>query len=315
MNSMIHAVDSQNPSLESVMSWPVYVLITPARNEAGFIELTIKSVIAQIVRPLRWVIVSDGSTDGTDEIVRKYTTEHPWIELLRMPERRERHFAGKVLAFNAGYERVKDLPYQAIGSMDADISFDPGYFAFLLQKLASDDKLGLVGTPFKDPSVRYNYHVVSIEHVSGACQLFRRECFEQIGGYIPVKGGAIDRIANITSRMRGWKTRTFTEMSYLHHREIGRAQDGRLRASMKDGAKDYAVGAHPVWMFCRVLYQMSKRPYILGALALGWGYIRAHFPPSERPVSSELVKFTRQEQLRRLKHFLTGGSFRSHSSM
>src|SRR5208283_1765872 len=97
---------------------PTYVLITAARNEAQFIELTIKSVVAQTVRPLKWVIVSDGSTDGTDEIVKKYAADHRWIELLRMPERRERHFAGKVLAFNAGYARMKEVPYDVIGSLD-----------------------------------------------------------------------------------------------------------------------------------------------------------------------------------------------------
>ena len=79
-----------------------YVLITPARNEAEFIESAIKSVVAQAVRPAKWVIVSDGSTDGTDQIVTRYAADHPWIELLRLPERRERHFAGKVHAFNAG---------------------------------------------------------------------------------------------------------------------------------------------------------------------------------------------------------------------
>jgi poly-beta-1,6-N-acetyl-D-glucosamine synthase len=297
------------------MNLPVYVLITPARNEAAFIERTIKSVIAQVVRPLRWIIVSDGSTDETDDFVRKYAIENSWIELIRMPERHERHFAGKVLAFNAGYEHVKNLPYQAIGSMDADVSFDADYFAFLLQKLASDDRLGLVGTPFSDPSLSYDYRFVSIEHVSGACQLFRRECFEQIGGYVAAKGGAIDRIANIAARMKGWKTRTFTEKSYVHHREIGRAQDGPLRAGLKDGAKDYAVGAHPIWMLFRVIYQMSKKPFVIGALAIGWGYVRAYFQGTKRQVPAELVRFTRQEQMRRLKCFLTGESFRHHSSI
>ena len=181
---------------------PKYVLITPARNEAQFIELTIKSVIAQTVLPLQWVIVSDGSTDGTDEIVNKYAAEHRWIELVRTPERQERHFAGKVHAFNAGYAKVKNLDYDLIGSMDADISFDPDYFSFLLGKLAEDPALGLVGTPFKDKTI-YDYRFVSIEHVSGACQLFRRECFEQIGGYVPVKSGGIDHIAVITARMKG----------------------------------------------------------------------------------------------------------------
>src|SRR6266849_5774725 len=161
-----------------------YVVITPARNEAQFIELTLKSVTAQTVLPLNWVIVSDGSTDGTDDIVNKYVARHPWIELVRMPERRERHFAGKVHAFNAGYARVKDLDFGAIGSLDADISFDEDYFFFLLGKLAEDPTLGLVGTPFKEGSSPiYNYHFVNIEHVSGACQLFRRKCFEQVGGY------------------------------------------------------------------------------------------------------------------------------------
>src|SRR6516225_5229223 len=120
-------------------SLTTYVLITAARDEAKFIELTIKSVVAQTVRPLKWVIVSDGSTDGTDAIVSKYAADYPWIELLRMPERRERHFAGKVHAFNAGYARVKGLEYQAIGNLDGDVSMDDTeFFSFLLQKLAQD---------------------------------------------------------------------------------------------------------------------------------------------------------------------------------
>ena len=98
-----------------------YVLITPARNEESFIELTIKSVIGQTVLPLRWVIVSDGSTDRTDEIVKRYAGEYSWIELVRMPERTERHFAGKVHAFNKGYERLQGFRHDIVGSIDADI--------------------------------------------------------------------------------------------------------------------------------------------------------------------------------------------------
>src|SRR5438034_7593249 len=129
---------------------PKYVLITPARNEAQFIELTIRSVVAQTVRPLKWVIVSDGSTDGTDEIVKSYARDYPWIELVQMPARRERHFAGKAHAFNAGRARLESLDYDAIGSLDADLSFDKQYFSYLLDKLREHASLGLVGTPFKD---------------------------------------------------------------------------------------------------------------------------------------------------------------------
>src|SRR5262245_61641009 len=127
----------------------VYVLISPARNEAMFIEETIKSVIGQTIRPVKWVIVSDGSTDGTDDIVKKYAGEHTWIELVRMPERKERHFAGKVHAFNAGYERVKNLNYNIIGNLDADITFEEDYMSFLLSKFSENPRLGVGGTPFR----------------------------------------------------------------------------------------------------------------------------------------------------------------------
>ncbi len=191
---------------------PAYVLISPARNEANFIELTIKSVVAQTVRPLKWIIVSDGSTDGTDEIVRQYANEHSWIELVRMPERRERHFAGKVHAFNAGYTRVKDLAFEVIGNLDADVSFDDkDYFLFLMNKFAEDPRLGVGGTPYQQENSTYDYRFVNIEDVSGACQLFRRECFEEIGGYLPLKGGGVDHVAFLTARMKGWQTRTFID--------------------------------------------------------------------------------------------------------
>jgi poly-beta-1,6-N-acetyl-D-glucosamine synthase len=284
-----------------------YVLITPARNEALFIGLTIQSVLAQTIRPLKWVIVSDGSTDGTDEIVKHYASQHAWIELVRMPERRERHFAGKVLAFNAGYARVKDLGYDAIVSMDGDISFDADYFSFLLGKLAADPGLGLVGTPFQEVSGQsYDYHFVSIEHVSGACQVFRRECFEAIGGYMPLEGGSIDHIAVITARMKGWKTRTFTDKVCRHHREIGTAQRSVLRSRFKLGIKDYAVGNHPLWEFFRTARQMTMPPMFLGGLALGTGYFWALLRCFERPVSRDLIDFHRREQMQRLNNFFTG---------
>lgn len=288
------------------MPLPTYVLVTPARNEAEFIGLTLKSVVAQTVPPLKWVIVSDGSTDGTDEIVKKYGLQYSWIELVRMSERRERDFAGKVHAFNAGYATLADLRYEAIGSLDADVSFDPEYFSFLLGKLAADPALGVVGTPFKEISQdSYDYRFVGIEHVSGACQVFRLDCFKAIGGYIPVKGGSIDHIAVITARMKGWKTRTFTDKVCLHHRQVGTAQRGLLRARFKYGVKDYDIGNHPLWEFFRTFYQMTRRPVVLGGFALAMGYLWALLRGNEKPVSAELVAFHRREQMLRLKKVLS----------
>src|SRR5947207_9908009 len=120
-----------------------YVLITPARNEEAHIEATIKSVVAQPSRPVKWVIVSDGSTDRTDEIVKRYAAAHDWIELVRMPERTERHFAGKVHAFNAGLERVGESKSDLIGNLDGDVSFEADYFEYLLGRFARNPRLGV----------------------------------------------------------------------------------------------------------------------------------------------------------------------------
>jgi glycosyltransferase involved in cell wall biosynthesis len=279
-----------------------YVLVTAARNEAQFIELTIKSVVNQTIRPARWVIVSDGSTDGTDDIVSRYAADHPWIELVRLPERRERHFAAKAHAFNTGCDRLKDVKYDAIGNVDADISFDEHYFAFLLEKLADNPRLGVVGTAFKDRSLHYDYRFVSIEHVAGPCQLFRRQCLEAIGGYLPSRVGGIDHIAVLTARMKGWQTRTFPDRAYRHHREMGTAQNSALAARFKAGALDYALGGHPLFELFRTTYQMTKKPYVVGALMLLAGYVSAGVRRVERPVSRELVWFRRREQMRRLRN-------------
>lgn len=286
------------------MKLPRYVLVTPARNEARFIEMTIQSVVAQTVRPLKWVIVSDGSSDGTDEIVSRYAAEHDWIELLRMPERKERNFAGKVYAFRAGKARVEALPYEVIANLDGDISFESDYFAFLLEKLAEDPALGVIGTPYVETTKEvFDYRFVSIEHVSGACQVFRRECYEAIGGYAPVKVGAIDCIAVISARMKGWKTRTFTEKVCMHHRKVGTAQAGPIKARFVDGKMDYVMGNHPLWQLSRAVYQMTRKPYILRGLALEAGYLWSFLCRVERPVPREFVQFHRREQMQRLRRF------------
>ena len=283
---------------------PTYVLITPARNEAEFIELTIQSVVAQTVKPLRWVIVSDGSTDGTDEIVAKYAADHAWIELVRLPERRERNFAGKVLAFNAGYAKVTGLPYDIIGNLDGDVSFEPDYFEFLLAKFAEIPSLGVGGTPFREGSFQYDYRFTSIEHVSGQCQLFRRKCFQDIGGYVARQIGGIDHVAVISARMKGWQTRTFLEKPYVHQRKMGTATQNRFLVPLKVGRSDYLLGSHPLWHFFRCIYQSTRRPYGLGGVMRLLGFFWAMLTFCEKQVPADLVKFRRREQMHRLRRFL-----------
>ena len=285
---------------------PTYVLVTPARNEAAFIEKTIESVLAQTVPPRRWVIVNDGSTDRTKEIIESHARGHEWIHVVNRPERRDRDFAAKVHSFNAGLEKLQDVDYDIIGNLDADVSFSPDFFEFLLSRFADDAALGVAGTVFREHG-GYSSETDSFEghtHVSGQCQLFRRECFEAIGGYTPHAAGGIDWIAVTTARMLGWRTRSFRERSFFHHRSMGTAEGGKIASAFSYGEKDYYLGGHPAWEAFRVLYRMSKRPYLVAGLAIGAGYTTAWMRRTRKPISPELMRFHRYEQIRKLRHIL-----------
>jgi cellulose synthase/poly-beta-1,6-N-acetylglucosamine synthase-like glycosyltransferase len=283
---------------------PTYVLITPARNEERFIEATIESMASQTLLPRKWVIVSDGSTDRTDDIVKSHAARYSWIRFVRTPEHAERHFAAKVRCFNSGYETLTEEAYDVIGNLDADITFEKDYFEFLLGKFVEDARLGVAGTPFVEGDVAYDYRFTNIEHVSGACQLFRRACFEEIGGYVPVAGGGIDWIAVTTARMKGWKTRTFLERICHHHRPMGTATAGPFHALYKLGQQDYVLGGHPLWQLFRASFQMHRRPYLIGGLFLLSGYFWALVTRVDRRISAELISFHQHEQLQRLRRGL-----------
>jgi glycosyltransferase involved in cell wall biosynthesis len=265
---------------------------------------------AQTVKPLKWVIVSDGSTDGTDDIVAEYMQDHPWIELVRMPERRQRDFAGKVHAFNAGYDRVAGLPFDVIGNLDADVTFDADYFEFLMARFAKDPELGVAGTAFVEDTFQYDYRFTNIEHVSGQIQMFRAQCFGEIGGYLPRRSGGIDWVAVTTARMKGWRTRTFPEKQFVHHRQMSSAMHSGLAVPFRGGRKDYLLGNHPVWEFLRCIYQTTRPPLVIGGGLRFAGYIWAMLSQTEDRVPIKLVRFTRQEQLSRLRRLFVKASSR-----
>jgi glycosyltransferase involved in cell wall biosynthesis len=282
-----------------------YILITSARNEEKFIESTIRSVVGQTHLPERWIVVDDGSTDATATIVERYLKPYPWIELLRRPNRPDRSFAGKAHAVNAAFERVKHLKVDVIGNLDADVSFEPEYMAFLLEKLTEDPALGVAGTPFTEDG--YDSRKDSFEgenYVAGPCQLFRYSCFRQIGGYVPNKAGGVDWIAVMTARMQGWKVRSFPEKTFHHHRSMGTAEKSVFSALFSYGEKDYYLGGSPVWQFFRVTYRMTKKPVIIGGLALLLGYCFAALRRMERAVTPELARFHQREQMTKLKAIL-----------
>lgn len=283
-----------------------YVLITAARNEQAVIAHTLASVVAQTRLPVRWIIVDDGSEDRTADIVAEYARAHSWIELVRRPRRQERSFAGKADSVNAALERVRGLEFEVMGNLDADVSFEPGYMKFLMEKFAGDPELGVAGTPFTEDG-GYDSTRDSFEgqhYVAGPCQLFRYRCFQDIGGYVANHAGGVDWIAVMTARMKGWKVQCFPEKRFHHHRSMGTAGRGPLAALFSYGEKDYYLGGSPVWQLFRVTYRMAKRPFVTGGLALLFGYSWAALRRVRRPVTPELMRFHRQDQMRKLRSIL-----------
>lgn len=282
-----------------------YVLITPARNEEEHIEKTILSVISQDLLPKKWVIVSDASTDATDRIIQDYSSGHDWIEFVRMPHEHKQSFGSKVDCFNAGYQIVLDQQFSFIGNIDGDISFDSSFFSFLIAKLQENTNLGIVGAPFiEDGYDSDKDSFTEPEHVAGACQLFRRKCFEHIGGYRRIEGGGIDWVAVKMARMHGWETRTFYEKHFFHHHVMGTKDSNILAMKFRYGKKDYSFGNHPLWEFLRAGYQMTRKPYLIGGGLLLLGYLMECVFRAQRPIPDDIVRFHRAEQMRRLSALL-----------
>ncbi|HEY8549383.1 MAG TPA: glycosyltransferase family 2 protein [Vicinamibacterales bacterium] len=280
-----------------------YAIVTAARNEAAIIEQALRSVTAQTIAPLRWVILDDGSTDETAAIVERYAARHPWIELVRQAPREGRSFAGKAAAVNAGFERLRPLAPDVVVNLDADVSFPSDYMERLLARFEADPRLGVAGTYFTEPdgydSARDSFE--GAEYVAGPCQLFRRTCFEEIGGYVAHRAGGVDWIAVMTARMRGWQVRAFDDARFHHHRKMGTAERGQVAALFSYGQKDYYLGGSPIWQVFRVAYRAFKPPFLVGGLALGAGYVWAAVRRVPRPVSKELMRFHRADQMRKLR--------------
>jgi glycosyltransferase involved in cell wall biosynthesis len=275
-------------------------------NEERFIEHTLRSMVAQTAPPERWVVVDDGSTDDTANIVESYARQCPWMDLFRLASHQDRSFSRKVHAFNAGLEHVRSVGFDVIGNLDADLSFVPDYVEFLMSKFTEESTLGVAGTPFIESDYDSASHSFEGEHhVAGGCQLFRRECFEDIGGYVANPAGGVDWIAVTTARMRGWKTQSFPEKRFHHYRSLGTAERGNLAAAFSYGQKDFYLGNSPIWEAFRIAYRCTKRPFGIGGCALLAGYCWAALTGMTRAVSPELMRFHRKEEMKKLRTILS----------
>jgi biofilm PGA synthesis N-glycosyltransferase PgaC len=282
-----------------------YVLMTPARNEASNIPRVLDTVAAQTQRPLRWVIIDDGSNDRTAEIVDDFARKHDFVQLLRQEPTGERTFASKAQALKKAYEALRSIPFDFVGNLDADIELPPDYYAGILEKFREDPQLGLAGGIIWDVvGDRMIKHITNINSVAGAVQLFRRACYDAIGGYFPSRVGGIDTIAEVSARMRGWKVSSLPEVRVLHHRETGTALHGNLKAAWRAGLKDYRLGYHPAFYVLMCVRRVWERPRLLGSLlrCAAYGGQALRRIPLEAP--PDVAAFMKEEQRSRLKRAL-----------
>jgi len=278
-----------------------YVLITPAKNEAKNIGKTIESVVSQTVRPLQWVIVSDGSTDGTDDIVKRAASRYPFIIYKRNSSPAGKEFGSKVNAFNLGRSVLTTPDYDLIGNLDADVSFDKDYFEHVIAQFAADPELGLAGgLVWEYVDGKANPFKVSLNSVSGAVQLFRKTCFLEIGGYIPNKSGGIDSAAEICVRACGWVVKTFPELRVLHHGRMLTGAGNVHKMMFRSGITKYKLGYHPLFHSVSCVSRMFNKPPVFGSLCYLAGYCYAAFKGESVILPPNVVRFLRKEQLGRL---------------
>jgi glycosyltransferase involved in cell wall biosynthesis len=329
-----------------------YVLATAAYNEEAFIEATIQSVLAQTLRPKKWVIVSDGSTDCTDEIVRFHAAKHDFIQLHRITEPHPRNFVAQAHAINAGFALLRSggftLPASAtalrdkptataapggwrdkpaatsltgacdfIGNLDADITLEPDYFARLIEKFKQDAKLGLAGGWICERrngcyAPRRSNSTRSVAH---AVQLFRRECMDMLGGYAALPYGGPDWHAEVCARMAGWRVEAFPELKAFHQRLTG-GVEGRLRFWYREGLIDFSLGGHPLFEMFKLARRLREKPAVIGSAVAFAAFMWAECRGEERAVSEDFVRFVRAEQMQRVRRLWSDrphhGAHRGH---
>lgn len=279
-----------------------YVLVTPVRNEEATIGRTIEAVLKQTQLPLEWVIVSDGSTDETDSIVRRASLQHPWIRLLPLAQRSTRSFAAVVHNTQAGIRHLKFQDYRFLGLLDADVMFQSDYFEQLIHCFEAEPALGLAGGVVIDVGLPRDRFPGNRDDVPGAVQFFHRRCFEKIGDLIPIPEGGWDNVTCIMARMHGYQTRLLTDLVVDHLKPRNISQGGVVQRKRQMGARDYAIGYHPCFEAVKCISRLNDSPWIIGAVAWWAGYCVSACQGRARIVDSAVVAHLRHEQCQRMRN-------------
>lgn len=278
-----------------------YVIVTPARNEEAFIERTIESVAAQTIPPARWILVDDGSTDGTRRLMEEGARRYPWIRTVARPDRGDRRAGGGVMeAFYAGFNLLDGQGWDYLVKLDGDVTFDAHYFEKCFAHFAAEPKLGVASG-----SVCAQVNgTLCLEakgdppfHVRGASKIYRRKCWQAIGGLIQATGW--DTVDELKANMLGWTTRTFPDIQLIHHRPTGAAY-GAWSNWLKNGRANYMTGYHPLFMLVKCASRLVKRPYGIAALGLWVGFCGEYLKRRPQVPDAEVIRYLRREQMKRL---------------
>jgi glycosyltransferase involved in cell wall biosynthesis len=279
-----------------------YILITAARNEEAYIRNTLKSVVSQTRPPKAWIVVSDGSTDRTDELVRGFASRHDFIRLLRLDNQSERSFSSKAFALNAAYESVRQLEFDFVGILDADISLPVDYYEQLVIRFHANARLGLAGAAIVEQrGGRWDLRAAdSMIDVGGQMQLFRRRCYEDIGGIAPLRWGGEDTAANIMARRNGWEVRVFAELHARHHRHTGTEGASVCRSRFRGGMCDYFIGYHPLFELVKCVRRIAEPPYVIGSILRLCGYFWPRLNGQIPSMPADFIDYLRRSQIQRL---------------
>ncbi|MBN1764015.1 MAG: glycosyltransferase family 2 protein [Sedimentisphaerales bacterium] len=284
-----------------------YVIITPAFNEAAYISKTIESVIAQKIQPLMWVIVDDGSTDETAKIIQDYVRKHNWIQYLyRKKEPGQTYYGSNVYAIQRGYKTIEKEQFDFLAILDADITLPEDYYEEIFSRFAREEKLGIASGVYMDlVDGKLRKILNDRRSTPKAIMVFRRECFEAIGGFVPMKYGGEDTCACFMARLKGWKTWSFPDLCVVHNKPVGTGHaTNLLKIRFRHGLSEYGLAMHPLFLLVKSLRRCFKeRPFLIGGMARIIGYSYGFCLQEKRQIPDDVIHFIRKEQIRRLLRF------------